>query len=82
MLQVDHWQLPPNPAKVTDSRAKSYIKEHGKYSWELDAIKANHLDKLIRDKIQSYIDEDLWAEAKQKQQANLKQLENLADQLI
>jgi len=80
-LQVDRWNLPPNPAKITDSRADAYIAEYGKSSWELDAIPANRLDDLIREKIREYIDFDLWESAKQEQEYNLTKLKELTKSL-
>jgi len=38
MDQVRQYSPPPNPAKITDSRASKYIKEFGNESWELDAL--------------------------------------------
>ncbi len=37
--QVVEYNPPPNPAKLTDSRANGYIDEHGHDSWELDALR-------------------------------------------
>ena len=38
MDQVQQYAPPPNPAKITDSRAVGYIAIHGDESWELDAF--------------------------------------------
>jgi len=67
MDQVMKHKPPPNPAKITDSRAEGYIKIHGQKSWELDALSPKILDTLIRKTILSYRDEDLW-EAKVDQE--------------
>ena len=45
--QVRAYNPPPNPAKLTDSRADSYIALHGRQSWELDALDPATLDALI-----------------------------------
>ena len=37
--------LPPNPAKLTDSRCEGYMAEHGDESWELDALEAKFIDR-------------------------------------
>lgn len=61
MDQVREYSPPPNPAKMTDSRANDYIVEHGYESWELDALDPKVLDKLIRDNIAEFItDWDAW----------------------
>jgi hypothetical protein len=36
--QVEKYNPPPNPAKLSDSRASGYIAKYGAYSWELDAL--------------------------------------------
>lgn len=56
MPQIDEYGPPPNPAKLTDSRADSYIMEHGYSSWELDALKVSTLADIAREMITSYID--------------------------
>lgn len=61
MDQVDEHQPPPNPAKLTDSRATAYIRQHGRSSWELDALEPTLLDRLIEDEIWAFRDADLWA---------------------
>ncbi|WP_156948491.1 hypothetical protein [Marinobacterium jannaschii] len=60
MDQVDRYSPPPNPAKVTDTRAKDYIKRFGKTSWELDALEPQVLADLISTNIERYIDWHLW----------------------
>ncbi|MGW1813314.1 hypothetical protein ACWCQM_07045 [Streptomyces sp. NPDC002125] len=63
MDQVEAHQPPPNPAKLTDSRARGYIAEHGDSSWELDALEPSMLDRLIEDEIWAYRDAGLWTSA-------------------
>ena len=38
MEQVQTYNPPPNPAKITDSRCGKYMEEFGDESWELDAL--------------------------------------------
>lgn len=56
MDQVEEYQPPPNPAKLSDSRATSYIELYGDQSWELDALPPATLDALIREHIELYLD--------------------------
>jgi hypothetical protein len=60
MDQVNHYQPPPNPAKLTDARATGYISRYGTESWELDALDPTTLDALITATISEYRDETLW----------------------
>ncbi len=45
--QIDLYSPPPNPTKVTDSRASAYMAEHGDESWELDALDPAEMETLI-----------------------------------
>lgn len=58
--QIAQYKCPPNPAKITDPRAKWYIKEHGKVSWELDALKPDVLIKLATNAVLEYLDVDKY----------------------
>ncbi|MHC4400510.1 MAG: hypothetical protein ACYTG0_12605 [Planctomycetota bacterium] len=60
MSQVEEYQPPPNPAKVTDSRAADYISRFGRESWELDALDPPVLEALTSEHIDANI-EDLGA---------------------
>ena len=51
MEQIRRFRPPPNPAKVSDSRAAAYIKKYGASSWELDALPPNELTRLVRNSI-------------------------------
>jgi len=65
--QIQQYSPPPNPAKVTDSRAEGYIKRFGSSSWELDALPPQVLDKLISDEIIKYVDIGLLNQAVNRQ---------------
>jgi hypothetical protein len=54
--QVKQYDPPPNPAKITDPRAKWYIKEYGGTSWEVDALEPKALHKLLEQHIECRID--------------------------
>lgn len=56
MAQIGEYVLPPNPAKITDSRAKNYIRTYGRKSWELDALRPDVLSKIIDDEIEALTD--------------------------
>lgn len=60
MDQVEQYNPPPNPAKVTDSRYASYRVRFGPESWELDALEPTTLISLIRSEIDSLIDNEKW----------------------
>lgn len=54
--QIEEFQPPPNPAKMTDSRAEGYVDRFGYQSWELDALEPELLSRLITREIDMYRD--------------------------
>ncbi len=63
MDQVEQYNPPPNPAKMTDSRCYEYVKKFGALSWELDALEPTVLAALIRDAVTNERDEEVWQNA-------------------
>jgi len=78
MDQIEEYEPPPNPAKVTDSRFEAYQELHGDESWELDSMSPTTLSALIRSKVMEHRDEDLWNEAEGKQEAHREELTAVA----
>jgi hypothetical protein len=68
MDQVVQHNPPPNPAKITDSRAAAYIAEFGAESWELDALNPDVLVGLVRDNILRHMNVGLWEEQRDRQE--------------
>ncbi len=62
MDQIEQHNPPPNPAKVTDPRARDYIARHGHTSWELDALQPAVLHGLLRTHLEELIDMDQYNE--------------------
>jgi hypothetical protein len=60
MDQITAYRPPPNPAKVSDSRAAAYIAEYGEESWELDALEPPVLAALIQEEIDDVKDHAQW----------------------
>lgn len=58
--QISFYNPPPNPAKLTDSRATTYIAQFGFESWELDALEPRVLSDLIRDTVMDVVDHGEW----------------------
>lgn len=69
MDQVTALNPPPNPAKETDSRFQAYLMEFGSTSWELDAVEPAALADMVRDAVAQLRDDDLWAEALERESA-------------
>jgi hypothetical protein len=78
--QVQEFNPPPNPAKMTDSRASGYVERFGRTSWELDALPPNVIDRLITDQVDDLTDLDLLAEQIERQRVARAQLRKLSDE--
>ena len=81
LQQIDEYNCPPNPAKLSDSRADKYIQEFGTDSWELDALPMEVLQQLVEDKILEYIDLDQYNEWIAKEKEQVKALKEFAEQI-
>ncbi|MCU7839738.1 MAG: hypothetical protein KZQ94_10230 [Candidatus Thiodiazotropha sp. (ex Troendleina suluensis)] len=79
MDQVHEYSPPSNPAKITDSRAKSYIRRFGRTSWELDALEPQVLERMIQDEFRQYIDMDAWEEVESAENEKRQMLKNIYD---
>lgn len=61
--QIDRYKPPPFPAKESSSRFESYVREHGlRDAWELDALRPEVLEALIREGVGRYFDEEIHEE--------------------
>ena len=67
--QVQRYNPPPNPTKLTDSRAPLYVALHGRESWELDALDPAVLDALVEETIGEFLDRDLYAEVVEREES-------------
>jgi len=79
MDQVEKYGPPPNPAKITDSRANAYIAEFGGESWELDALEPSVLAALVRNAIEGVTDRDSMNAADDEQQRHRETLTLVAE---
>jgi len=67
LSQVHEYNLPHNPAKLTDTRAKDYISQFGCSSWELDALEPSVLDGLVSANIEKYLDKAQYKRMEKRQ---------------
>ena len=79
MDQVEQYNPPPNPAKITDSRAASYISIFGHSSWELDALEPREISGLTLKTIESYMDQDAWLVACQEEEQHIASLAEVSE---
>lgn len=67
MDQVEEYKPPPNPTKLSDTRAKDYIRRFGYESWELDALEPRFMVELIQSEIEQYVDQTIWDEVNKEE---------------
>ncbi len=77
--QIETYGPPRNPAKMTDSRAKAYVMEFGDSSWELDALEPKVLADKLRQAVWEVRDDELWAEAVEREDEMKAELQEFAD---
>ena len=66
MEQIETFCPPPNPTKLSDARASSYIREYGHECWELDALEPKVITSLIRNEVTALLDTDLLSEIERR----------------
>lgn len=79
--QIEEYNPPPNPAKMTDSRFEGYSIKYGDSSWELDALEPRVIRDLIEEEVLKLRDERLWNEAVKKQEEEREQLNSFIETL-
>jgi hypothetical protein len=75
--QVERYDPPPNPAKVTDPRASWYISRHGRVSWEVDALDPDTLLNLVDWEIRRLIDYDQYQAMLARERADVEEMNQI-----
>lgn len=79
MSQIQTYNPPPNPAKVTDSRCSKYIDQYGDESWELDALEPKVITDLIKEQVTMYRDDDLYRKVCKREKSEKEELQLVCD---
>jgi hypothetical protein len=79
MEQINQYNPPPNPAKITDSRCADYIRRFGNQSWELDALEPRVLRELVLASIKEIRDNRRYKARIRKQEREREQIQKIAD---
>lgn len=77
--QIEQYTPPPNPAKLSDSRANGYVELYGYESWELDALEPTILNGLISDAVASVRDDALYNVQVAREKEHIAALTKAAD---
>jgi hypothetical protein len=78
MNQIDQYDPPPNPAKITDSRAKRYMLKYGNESWELDALEPQVMGRLITEQLDILRNQEQWDDDSRKAENERAELIHIA----
>jgi len=79
--QIREFNLPPNPTKLTDSRAADYIRHHGRTCWEVDALDPQTLTRIVEENVTNEIDLDKYHAALEREDAEQTKLQAFYDKL-
>lgn len=79
--QIKTYNPPPNPTKITDTRAKDYMIKYGNTCWEVDALKPEILTNIVKNKIEELIDIELFEEIIEREKEDVKKLKEFAKKL-
>lgn len=77
--QIRAFNPPPSPAKITDSRARSYIERFGQDSWELDALTPQALAAIITENVSEFFDQDAFDAITDEEEQERQSLMQIAD---
>jgi hypothetical protein len=81
MDQVRQYNPPPNPAKLSDARAKGYIEQYGEESWELDALEPAVITGLIQSAVDELRDGEAFKAALEEERQHREKLLTVARSL-
>lgn len=79
MNQIDQYNPPPNPAKLSDSRCHAYMEQFGDESWELDALEPKVITDLIRCEVTAFRDDVIYQAVCDREDREKKELQMLVD---
>lgn len=79
MNQIDEFEPPPNPTKITDARSHGYIQTFGHECWELDALEPKVITRLITEEVEELVDPALFSAIEQKEREDKDNIEMICD---
>ena len=79
--QVEKYNPPPNPAKWKDPRAKDYIDQYGKVSWEVDTLNPKILNEILKNAIEKHLNFRQFNKMMMKEKEDKKILADIIEDL-
>lgn len=77
--QIEELRPPPNPAKMTDSRAADYVERYGHSSWELDALSPAYIRDLISSAVRRVRDEAVWDQSLLREASDMETMDAMIE---
>lgn len=77
--QIEEFGPPPNPTKLSDSRAQGYVERFGYECWELDALDPSVISRLIDENVRMYRDEGPYRDVLMRENEEKGTLRDLRD---
>lgn len=77
--QIEEFGPPPNPTKLSDSRAQGCIERFGYECWGLDALDPSVISRLIDENVRMYRDEGLYRDVLMRENEEKGTLRDLRD---
>ena len=65
--QIRRYEPPSIPVNRRDSRAREYIKSHGKRCWEVEALRPRTLLRVVEEELRNHVPSEYLAEADTKE---------------
>jgi len=84
LRQVSAFNLPRNPdaLKLTDSRARKYMREFGDLAVELDALPPATLEQMVISSIENRLDLELFNREREQEEVELGKLDGLRGRVV
>ena len=79
MEQIEQFNPPPNPTKLSDARSSGYIRQYGHECWELDALEPQVITNLINNEVTALCDIDLFEQIEDKEEIDKENIQKICD---
>lgn len=79
MEQIELFNPPPNPTKLSDARSSGYIDVYGYECWELDALEPKIITDLIRTEVLALADISLFSMVENKENIDKNNIQCICD---
>lgn len=81
MNQIEQYDPPPNPAKMSDSRAEDYVAKYGYSSWELDALEPTIIGNIIKTALDGVRNQSDWDEMAEQEADDMRMLDAMIEEM-